>query len=367
MRPVTVGVVGCGVISEIYLANLQARFNGVRVKACADSLKENSEARAQQFGIKAMAPQQLLADPEIEVVVNLTSPSAHLQVSLGALRAGKHVYSEKPLAMSVDDAKLILDEADTRGLRVGCAPDTFLGSGLQTALKAVADGRIGRPLSAVAFYTCRGHELWHTNPAFYYQPGGGPILDMGPYYVTALVAALGSVKRVSAFSSAAFKERTFGAGKRKGGTFPVAVDTHYSASLEFTGGAIATVMFSFDIWAANLPHLEIYGTTGSISLPDPNFFDGPAQIRDSDSTEYSNLPPQNPFAENMRGLGLAQMCKAIRDGTGHLANGRLATHVLDVLTAMDASAKRGEVVVCSTACEAPPLMPAALTEIEYGL
>lgn len=366
MEQVTVGVIGCGVISEIYLKNLTTRFAGVRVKSCADHFREKSEERARQFGIQAVAPDQLLADPNIQVVLNLTNPASHAEMSLAALRAGKHVYSEKPLALSLADAKRILAEAEERGLRVGCAPDTFLGAGLQTGLKAVADGWIGRPLAAAAFFTCRGHERWHPNPAFYYQPGGGPQLDMGPYYITALVAALGGVRRVSALSGAAFPERVFGAGPNRGGTFPVEIDTHYSASLEFVSGAIATVMFSFDVWAANLPRLEIYGTGGSVFLPDPNFFAGPVRAKCLGADDAAELPLQSTFTENLRGIGLAQMCKTIRDGGDHLANGRLAAHVLDVLTGMETSAKRGAAVECGTACEKPPLLPGSLTEVEYG-
>lgn len=367
MEPVTVGIIGCGVISEVYMKNLSSCFSGVRIKSCADYLSGKSNIRAKQFGVLSVTPEDLLADPEIQVVLNLTNPAAHADVSLAALQAGKHVYSEKPLATDLAAAKQILSLAEEKGLKVGCAPDTILGAGLQTALKGISDGWIGRPLSACAFYTCRGHERWHSSPAFYYQPGGGPHMDMGPYYITALVAALGNVKRVSAMSNAGFSQRFFGVGDHKGERFPVAVDTHYSALLEFDSGCIATVMLSFDIWAANLPRLEIYGTGGSMSLPDPNFFDGPVGVKGIGSDGFTQLPLLNPFHENLRGIGLAQMCKAIREGGEPLVNAQLAAHVLEVLLALEISAESGTMVTCETTCQRPPLLDSGLPAVEYGL
>lgn len=366
MEQLKVGIIGCGVISDIYLKNLTARFSTLKVTACADASPEKSRERAQQYGIAAESTDSVLADPEIDVILNLTNPQFHAEISLSAIKNGKHVYSEKPIAANSPDAQRILDAAAEKKLRVGCAPDTFLGAGLQTAFKALADGWIGRPLAAAAFFSTRGHERWHSNPGFYYQEGGGPHLDMGPYYITALTAALGRVKRVSAMSGRSFDTRIIGTGPLKGERIPVNVDTHIGATLEFDCGVTATVMMSFDIWATNLPRIEIYGTSGSLMLPDPNTFDGPVRLRTMYGQEFEPLPLLYPHTGNLRGLGLAQMCYAILNGTEHYANGKTAQHVLEVLDAMERSAKSGETVECHTQGFKPPMLTPGLMEVEYG-
>lgn len=365
MEQTTIGVIGCGVISEIYLKNLTERFSSVRVKACADALAEKSRERAAQYAILSVSVAELLADSEIEVVLNLTNPQFHAAVTLDALAHGKHVYSEKPLATNLDDAKRILDFAAEKGLQIGCAPDTFLGAGIQTACKAVSDGWIGRPLSGVAFVSSRGHERWHSNPGFYYQEGGGPHLDMGPYYITALAAALGRVNRVSAMSSRGFDTRIIGTGPLKGSPIPVNVDTHWSASLEFDCGAIVTVMMSFDVWATHLPKIELYGTSGTLTLPDPNTFDGPVLMRSMHEQEFSPLPLLYPYTGNLRGLGIAQMCRSIRHGNSFGASDSLARHVLEVLLAMEKASASGQTVKCETSCERPPMLLPGLMEVEH--
>ncbi|MDR2750357.1 MAG: Gfo/Idh/MocA family oxidoreductase, partial [Clostridiales bacterium] len=278
MPQTNVGIVGCGVISGIYLDNITSRFKGVKALSCADMDSSKSAASASKYGLKQESVSELLANPDIDVVLNLTTPLSHKEISISALRAGKHVFSEKPLGATFAEASEIIDEADRLGLRVGCAPDTILGAGLQTAFEAVRSGSVGDPVAASAFFFCPGHELWHENPAFYYLPGGGPVLDMGPYYFTALVSALGPAKRVCAMSRRS-GERTVHRGQLKGQSIPVEVDTHSSAIIEFESGVIATCMLSFDIWAAKLPRIEIYCSAGTILLPDPNTFGGPVLAR----------------------------------------------------------------------------------------
>jgi predicted dehydrogenase len=365
MVGINAGIIGCGVISEVYFKNLQERFHSVKVVCCADAFAAKAQERALQFGCKAVTADEMLNDPAIDMVVNLTNPASHAEVTMSALRAGKHVYSEKPLALSLAEADIILNEAHSRGLLVGCAPDTILCAGIQTACFALESGWIGKPLSATAFWSSRGHERWHGNPAFYYQPGGGPHLDMGPYYMTALVMLLGSIKRVHAVSQRPFPERIFGAGPNRGKSFPVEIDTHYSALLETESGATVNLMLSFDVWANNLPHMEIYGTGGTLSVPDPNACDGPAKIYTPASGSFETLPLVNPFRENARGIGAAQMAKSITTGEPYLANAQLARHVLEALLAVDESARAGVPVECRTRCGHNAPLAAGKTEAEW--
>ncbi len=362
-----IGIIGCGVISDIYMKNLTGRFHTHELVACADLFLDKAKERAEAYNIKAMTVEEMLDDPSIGLVINLTNPQFHKEVSLNILAHGKHVYSEKPLATTVEDGMEILAFAKERGLQVGCAPDTFLGAGLQTVYRALADGWIGQPVAATGFFTCRGHERWHGNPGFYYQPGAGPHFDMGPYYLTALVGAFGSVKRVNAMSKRTFDTRLVTAeSPLQGTTIPVNVDTHISASLEFENGVIATLMLSFDIWAANLPLLEIYGTTGSLSVPDPNFFDGPAKLHSMHGEDWKELPLVNPFHENSRGIGPAQMCTAIENGEEVTASGERALHVLEIIAAIEQAGQTGESITLKTCCEKPALLPVGMLAPEYS-
>jgi predicted dehydrogenase len=367
VRKIGIGIVGCGQISDIYLRNMTEKFSGLQAICCSDAIPEKAADCADRYGIKNVGVAELLESDEVDVVLNLTTPRHHTEISLAAIRHGKHVYSEKPLAISLEDAQKIMDEANARGLRVGCAPDTILGAGIQTSLKAFADGWIGRPVAAFASVTSRGHERWHANPAFYYQHGGGPHLDMGPYYISAITAALGSVNQVTSMSSRGFDRRIISSGSKKGQMIDVEVDTHFSASLKLACGTIVTLILSFDIWATHLPRFELYGSDGTLSIPDPNTFDGPAMIKNQHDSEFVRLPMINPFRENMRGLGLAQMCHAIKNNVGHLANGQRALHVLEVLLAIEESARTGQSVVChSTVPPNMPLLQTGLLEVEYG-
>src|SRR5262245_19741015 len=279
IRAMNVGIVGCGIISSVYLKNCTAA-EYLNVLAVADLDMERAKAQAERFNIpRVLTVEELLADPEIELVINLTMPAAHSTVGLAAIRAGKSIYNEKPLAISREDGQLMLMEAQKRDVRVGCAPDTFLGNGLQTCRALLDDGAIGEPVAATAFMLGHGPEKWHPDPEFFYQVGAGPMFDMGPYYLTALISLLGTVRRVAGSARISFPERTIGSGAKKGNKIEVKTPTHIAGVLDFESGPIATLVTSFDVWSHNVPRLEIYGSEGTLSLPDPNTFGGPVRVR----------------------------------------------------------------------------------------
>ena len=352
-RDVThVGIIGCGNISSAYVNGCRA-FEHLRLAAVADIRPEVAQARAAEYGLAcAGSVEALLADPDIDIVVNLTVPDAHAAVSLAILEAGKHVYSEKPLAVERAGGRAILDAAAARGLRVGCAPDTFLGGGLQTCRKLIDDGAIGRPVAAVAFMLGHGPEGWHPNPAFFYRRGAGPLFDMGPYYLTALIHLLGPVERVAAMARASFAERVAAGGAR----LPVEVPTHVAGTLAMAGGLPATMITSFDVWSHSLPRLEVYGSEGSLSVPDPNTFGGPVRLwRVGGSWEDAPLSHSDAVG---RGVGLADMALAIRDGRPHRATGEMAYHVLDVMHSFYDAAAEGRTVTPASTCRQPEALPA---------
>ncbi len=360
--PLQVGIVGCGNISAQYLEACQ-RFRLLRVEAVADLDADLARSRADAFGVpRALEPEALIADSGIELVVNLTVPSAHAAVSLAALQSGKAVYSEKPLATTRTDGARLLAEASERGLRLGGAPDTFLGGALQTARKLIDDGWIGRPLAATAFVVSHGMEHWHPNPAFFYQPGAGPLLDVGVYYVTALVTLLGPVARVAAASATGFSERAFLTGPHRGATFEVTTPTHVTALLELAGGPVATLVASFDVWGSELPRLEIYGTEGTLALPDPNLFGGAVRLRRADAETFTEVPLSHGFARTGRGLGAADLAHALRSGRPHRASAELAYHVLDTMQAALESAEQGRRIDVESRCERPAPLPLGLPE-----
>jgi predicted dehydrogenase len=358
VSPVAVGVVGCGKISGIYLTNCSA-FPNLRVLACADLDLERARAAAAEFGVpRVCSVQELLADPEIEVILNLTVPAAHAEISLAALERGKHVYGEKPLAISREDGRRILDTASSRGLLVGCAPDTFLSSAFQTCRRLVDEGAIGEPEAATAFMMIPGHESWHPDPDFYYQPGGGPMFDMGPYYLTALISLIGPVRRVTGSARITLPERTITSRPRYGATIAVEVPTHVAGVMDFAGGAIGTIITSFDVQSHGLPPIELYGTEGTLGLPDPNSFGGTIRIRRADAADWSEVTPALPYRGNDRGVGLADMARAVRSGGSFRANGALAHHVLDIMHAFHDASVEGRHVELQSTCD----RPAPLTE-----
>jgi predicted dehydrogenase len=354
--PVGVAIIGAGNISGQYLGNL-TEFPDVRVLALADIDEARAAQVAGEYGIEVSgSPEDAFAIPEVEIVVNLTIPAAHADVALAALRAGKHVYGEKPLALDVTGGRAVLAEAAERGLKVGNAPDTFLGAGIQSALRAVAAGVIGEPVAATSALESMGPEGWHPNPAFFYVDGAGPLFDMGPYYLTALVAALGPVSSVAATGRKSRTTRVVGSGPNAGATFPVEVPTHVSALLEFAEGYGASSTFSFDSPAFKRV-LEIGGTEATLALPDPNTFGGPLLVQKPGEQEWSELPIEG--TEAGRGIGVVDMARALRSGTRHRASGELGMHVLDVMAAISNSVADGAFQKVAADLRKPEPLPVA--------
>lgn len=360
--PAKIGIIGCGNISGIYLENGKV-FDAIDIAAVADIDLDRAHARAAQYAIpKACGVEELLADPEIEIVINLTTPDAHGPVALSVLNAGKSVYNEKPLAVTREDARAMLDLAAAKGLRVGCAPDTFLGGGLQTCRKLIDDGWIGEPIGATAFMMSHGPESWHPNPTFFYQPGAGPMFDMGPYYLTALTMLLGPVKRVTGSARISFAERTITNEFNYGDKIQVNTPTHVTGVLDFAAGPVATIITSFDVWSAQLPRIEIYGSHGSLSVPDPNTFDGPVLLRRGGAREWTPVPLSHGFTRNSRGLGVADMATAIRSGRPHRASGELAYHVLDLMHSIHDASREGRHIEMQSTMTRPAPLPLGLGE-----
>jgi predicted dehydrogenase len=360
MKKVKIGFIGCGNISGIYLQNSHT-FDILEPVACADMIMERAQSQAVKFNIpKVYTVDQMLADPEIEIIVNLTIPNAHYSVAMAALDAGKSVYNEKPLAIQSGEAQEMLALAERKGVCVGCAPDTFMGAGIQTCIKLINDGVIGDPVAATAFMMCHGHESWHPDPEFYYKVGGGPMFDMGPYYITALVSMLGAVKRVSGSAQVTFPTRTITSQPKNGTVVTVDTPTHLSATLDFAAGAVATVVTSFDVWAHHIPCIEVHGSKGSISVPDPNGFGGKVEAWTTETRKWEDVPLVPIRAENSRCIGVADMAYALRSGRKHRANGRMAAHVLDVFHAVLDSSAQNRYVNLDSTCERPQPMPIGL-------
>ncbi|WP_406314154.1 Gfo/Idh/MocA family oxidoreductase [Streptosporangium sp. NBC_01639] len=354
--PVGVAVVGCGTISHEYLRNLTA-FPDLRVVACADLDVARAREVAERYGVPvAGAPAEVIAHPDVELVVNLTIPAAHAAVAAAAVQAGRHVYNEKPFALDAESGAEVIEAAAVAGVRVGCAPDTFLGAGLQTAARLIADGAIGTPLTALTLLQSPGPESWHHSPEFLFQRGAGPLFDMGPYYLTALATLFGPVRRVAAVARRAREERVIGSGPRAGTRFPVEVPTHTTALLEFAAGQAATMVFSFDSPLRRSGFIEITGTEATMELPDPNAFDGRVRLRRALADDWVGVPAEGTTTG--RGLGVLDMAQAIRAGRPHRATGELGLHVLEVMLSVAASAERGEFLPVTGTCPVPDLLPA---------
>jgi predicted dehydrogenase len=368
MEATTIGIIGCGNISAAYLGGA-ARSRLVRVKSVADIRAEAAMTKAAEYSVQAMSVDTLLADPEIEIVVNLTVPAAHAPVSLQAIEAGKHVYLEKPLATRFAEAKPVMLAAASKGLRIGCAPDTFLGAGHQVCRYAIDEGVIGVPVAGAAALLSHGMEDWHPNPAFYYHRGGGPIHDMGPYYVTQLVNLLGPVTCVTAVASTASKTRTITGGPLAGQLITVEVPTTVNGVLSFANGANVALSHSWDIWKHRRQPLEIYGSEGSMLVPDPNFFGGEPQVarRNGDWApldisrhaygEQNRITRTGAHVADHRIIGLLDMAAAIRSGRPHRVSGTLALHVLEVLDAFERSSLEGRHILVETPCDRPEKLP----------
>ncbi len=361
-KPVGIGIVGAGMISEIYLENATTMFDNIRPIGIADLVLERAQDRADAFGIEVLSIDDLIAHPEVEIVVNLTIPAAHAEVAKRAILGGKSAYNEKPLAITREDAAELVTLAKEHGVLVGGAPDTFLGGGLQTGRKAIDDGRIGRPVAASAHFLGRGMEMWHPDPHFFFQPGAGPLFDVGPYYVTALVSMLGPVQAVTGFGHASFPERTVTAdGPKKGTSIPVTTQTHIAASLQFQSGAIGSLMASFDVWEVKerATMLTIYGSEGTLHLPDPNTFGGTVTLVHEHTRETEELPITHGHTGNSRGIGVSDMARALRDGGEPArASGEMASHGVDLMTSVLEAADAGRRVDLTTTMKRPAPLPA---------
>lgn len=360
VEPVKVGLVGCGVISGIYLQNSRI-FPSFEVVACADLIQARAAGRAKEFGVpKVCATDEIMADPDIELVLNLTPPTSHYAVAEQALTAGKAVYNEKPLASDVADGKALLRLAAEAGVRVGGAPDTFLGGGLQTCRKVLDDGWIGAPIGVNAVMANHGPERWHPDPAFYYQRGGGPLLDMGPYYLTALINLVGPIRQVKASTRRTFTERTITSEPQAGHTIPVEVPTHVVGILDFHNRATGAILTSFDVWRTALPRIEVYGTRGTLSVPDPNTFGGPVRLYLPGYEDWMTVPLSHGYTGNSRGLGVADMATAMRSNRRHRASGDLTYHVLEAMHALHVAADREATVPLESEVERPRPLPLGL-------
>ena len=358
--PVKVGVVGCGRIAPRYMQVLSG-FDTVEVAACADLAPERAKALAGEYGIgRVLSVEEMIADPSIEVILNLTVPAAHAEVALAALEAGKSVYNEKPLAITREDGRRLLRAASEGNLRLGCAPDTFLGGGLQTCRKLIDEGVIGEPVAATAFMMSHGPESWHPDPGFYFQPGGGPMFDMGPYYITALVHLLGPARRVTGSAKISFPQRTVTSQPHAGAVIDVRTPTHVTGVIDFQNNAVATVITSFDVWETQLPFIEIYGTEGSLSVPDPNMFAGPVRLRLPEDGAWRDVELSHTNTGPGRGTGLVDLACALRRRRPHRASGELAYHVLDIIHAFLDASREGRHVELESTCVRPAALPAGL-------
>lgn len=363
MRKAKVGIIGCGNISRIYCKNLQA-FEETELVFCADLDPARAAERAAEFGVpKSGTAEELLADPEVEIVVNLTIPASHAKVSLMALEAGKHVYAEKPITVTREEA-LALQEASRRsGKRIAGAPETFLGGAIQTCRRLIDEGAIGRPVAASAFMLSGGHEGWHPDPEFYYKPGGGPMFDMGPYYLTALVTLLGPIASVTGSAVTTHAERRIGSEPKKGTVIHVEVPTHLAGVLDFESGPVATLVTSFDTpGGTTVPPIEIYGTEGTLLVPDPNNFGGDVKLRRIGQSGFESIPLTHGYTDNNRGVGVADMARAIRENRPHRASGDMAAHVLEAMHGIHDAAASGMRYRMRSRCERPEPMPALQPE-----
>ena len=360
-QPVRTGIIGVGNISQAYF-NSARRLEDIEIVACADLDMEVARAKAEENGIKAQSVDDLLADPEIGIVINLTIPQAHAEVNRKILMAGKHAHAEKPFAITREDGKAVLDLARQKGLLIGSAPDTFLGGGLQTCRKLIDDNWIGRPIAGTAIMACPGHESWHPNPGFYYLTGGGPVFDMAPYYITALVHLLGPVARVSAMASRPHDTRIATSEAAHGRVLPVEVDTHTAGLLEFANGAIISLVMSFDVKKHSAHPIEIHGTAASLKVPDPNIFGGEVFIAHGPKQDWQSVPLAFPHTDNFRGIGAADLAVALRENRTNRCSGELAYHVLDVMIALGESARDGRHITLESTATQPAPLPLGLME-----
>ncbi len=334
-----IGIVGIGDISSIYLENITNMFKEIQIVAVCDLIKSRAQAAKEKYNIPKIydTMHELFADDEIDIVLNLTRPYEHFDVSKAALESGKHVYSEKPLAATYEEGKKLVELAKEKKLLIGGAPDTFLGAGIQTCRKLIEDGTIGEVIGAAAFMICRGHESWHHDPEFYYKHGGGPMLDMGPYYLTALTNLVGGVKSVTGIAKTSFPTRTITSSEKFGEEIKVDVPTYVTGIMEFENGAVGTIFTTFDVVSNSQARFEIYGTNGTLVVPDPNFFSGTIKLLHRKDSEYKEMPLMFGYKENSRALGLADMAKALDTGRACRTTYKQTLHVLEIMESFNIS------------------------------
>ncbi|MBE6561109.1 MAG: Gfo/Idh/MocA family oxidoreductase [Ruminococcaceae bacterium] len=358
MKTVKIGFVGCGAISGIYLKNITNRFKDIEIIGVCDLIRERAEKAVAEYRIPKLYNDmhELFADPEVDIVLNITRPYEHYDVTMAALRAGKNVYSEKPLAASLKEGREIRALAAEKGLMLGGAPDTFLGAGIQTCRKLIDDGVIGDVVGAAGFMICRGHESWHPDPEFYYKYGGGPMFDMGPYYLTALVNLCGCVESVSAMTNISFPKRTITSKPHCGEVIDVDVPTYYAGTMRFASGAIGTLFTTFDVFYPGQARLEVYGSEGTLMVPDPNTFGGPVKLYKPTDGGMQEIPLTFDYPENSRALGLADMAKALQTGRPWRANSDMTFHVLEIMEGFAESGRTHREVAIESRFDKTPLM-----------
>jgi predicted dehydrogenase len=365
MATVKIGFVGCGAISGIYLENITKRFKEIEIIGVCDLIPERAENAVRNYNIPKLYKDmyELFADPEVDIVLNITRPYEHYGVTMAALKAGKHVYSEKPLAASLEEGKEIMALAKEKGLMLGGAPDTFLGAGIQTCRKLIDDGVIGDLVGCAGFMICHGHETWHPDPEFYYKYGGGPMFDMGPYYLTALVNLVGNVEAVSAMTRTTFKERLITSQPHNGEIIKVDVPTLYAGNMRFVNGAIGTLYTTFDVYYPGQARLEVYGSEGTLFVPDPNGFGGPVKLF-KPGEGMKDIDLQFDYPDNSRALGLADMAKALQTGRPFRANCNQTFHVLEIMEGFAKSGREGHEIPIESRFERQPQMNPAM---EHGI
>ncbi len=363
MTKLGIGIIGCGNISTAYL-RLAPLFKGLEVRAVSDINMEAATARAAEFNVKAQSVDDLLANPALDIVINLTIPDAHYPITKRILEAGKHAYSEKPLVLTLEQGTTLRDLAKAKGLSVGCAPDTFLGGAHQQARAILDEGTLGTITTGNAAIQAHGPESWHPSPEFFYQPGAGPVMDMGPYYIATLINLLGPVKRVGALTSSAEAERTIGSGPRQGQQIKVNTPSNIQALLEFHSGATISFSASWDVWHHKRNHFELYGTKGTLYVPDPNFFGGTVEVALAGGEAQVQTPWDHPFGKinqndkgrelaNYRTAGLADMAQAHMEGRDHRCSLERTLHGVDVMTSILKSGETGQFVTLTTTCTRP--------------
>ena len=365
MKPVNIAFVGVGNISGIYLENLTNTFTGVKILGVCDLIRERAENARTKYNIPKVYDTMYDAfnDPDVEIILNLTRPYEHYAVTKAALEAGKHVYSEKPLASTLERGRELVELALERGLYLGGAPDTFMGAAIQTARELIEEGAIGTLVGGCGHMKCRGHESWHRDPEFYYKRGGGPLLDMGPYYVTAFITLLGSVKSVQAVNRTTYPTRTITSEEKYGQIITVDVPTHVNALMEFENGAVAHLLTTFDTFSTDFCNrIEIYGSEGTMIVPDPNNFCDPVKISRGGGREPEIHPVRFGYDFDARALGLCDMCNAIRDGREARASYKMTYHALEVMMGIVRAGDERRVIEIESRHDNPPLMKKGLED-----